>query len=113
MAIERFTWQIEKGATGDIKQRTRSKQFGDGYEQSVSDGINNKVQSWPISHTGSAERIKEIIAFLDRHKGAKAFLWMPPLGELGLYKCPNGYQPSHKGGSVYTLTATFEQTFHP
>jgi phage-related protein len=35
MAIERFTWQIEKGATGDIKQRARSKQFGDGYEQSL------------------------------------------------------------------------------
>jgi phage-related protein len=112
MAVERFSWQIEKGATGDIKQRARSKKFGDGYEQSVSDGINNKTQSWPISHTGSAARIKEIIAFLDRHKGATAFLWIPPLGELGLYKC-TGYQPSHKGGSVYTLTATFEQTFHP
>lgn len=112
MAIERFAWQIEKGAAGDIKQRTRSKQFGGGYSQSVSDGINNKMQSWPISHTGTAARIKEIIAFLDRHKGANAFLWTPPLGELGLYKC-TGYQPSHKGGSVYTLTATFEQTFHP
>jgi phage-related protein len=112
MAIERFTWQTEKGATGDIKQRVRSKQFGDGYSQSVSDGINNKTQSWPISHTGNAARIKEVIAFLDRHQGAKAFLWTPPLGELGLYKC-TGYQPANKGGSVYTLTATFEQTFHP
>ncbi|MHC8321127.1 phage tail protein [Pseudomonas sp. GB2N2] len=113
MAIERFTWSTEKGATGDIKQRIRSKGFGDGYSQSVSDGINNKVQSWPVSYTGTAARIKEIIVFLDRHKGAKAFLWTPPLGELGLYKCPNGYQPSHKGGAVYVLTATFEQTFHP
>lgn len=112
MAIERFTWQTEKGATGDIKQRTRTKQFGDGYGQTVSDGINNEQQSWPVSYTGSAARIKDIIAFLRRHKGAKAFLWMPPMGELGLYKCA-GFQPSHKGGSAYTLTATFEQTFHP
>ncbi|TWC27718.1 MULTISPECIES: phage tail protein [unclassified Pseudomonas] len=112
MAIERFTWQTEKGATGDIKQRVRTKGFGDGYSQSVSDGINNEQQSWPVTHTGSSDRIKEIITFLRRHKGAKAFLWTPPLGELGLYKC-NGFQPSHKGGSVYTLTATFEQTFHP
>ena len=35
MAIERFTWATEKGAEGDITQRVRSKQFGDGYEQSV------------------------------------------------------------------------------
>ncbi|MBU6957201.1 phage tail protein [Pseudomonas sp. CVAP len=112
MALETFTWQIEKGAAGEIKQRVRTKQFGDGYGQTVSDGINNKMQSWPISHTGTAVRIKEIMAFLDRHQGAKAFLWTPPLGELGLYKC-NGYQPIHKGGAAYTLTATFEQTFHP
>lgn len=112
MAIERFTWQTEKGATGDIKQRVRTKGFGDGYSQSVSDGINNEQQSWPVTHTGSSERIKEIITFLRRHKGTKAFLWTPPLGELGLYRC-TGFQPSHKGGSVYTLTATFEQIFHP
>lgn len=113
MAIERFTWPTEKGVAGEIKQRTRTKQFGDGYSQAVSDGINNEQQSWPVSFTGNVARIKEIIDFLRRHKGANAFLWTPPLGELGLYKCPAGFQPSHKGGSVYTLTATFEQTFHP
>jgi phage-related protein len=112
MAIERFTWQVDKGATGDISQRTRTKQFGDGYSQSVSDGINNEQQSWPVSFTGPKARIQEVIAFLRRHKGANAFLWVPPLGVLGLYKC-TGYQPSHKGGTVYTLSATFEQTFHP
>ena len=37
MAIERFTWATEKGAEGDVTQRVRSKQFGDGYEQSVAD----------------------------------------------------------------------------
>ena len=112
MALETFTWQIEKGAAGDVSQRTRTKQFGDGYSQTVSDGINNKMQSWPYSFTGAKEQVKEVIAFLDRHNGAKGFVWTPPLGELGLYKC-NGYKPTHKGGNVYTLTATFEQTFHP
>lgn len=112
MALERFTWQIEKGAEGDISQRVRSKQFGDGYSQSVSDGINNKSQSWPFSYTGKAVTIKQIIAFLDRHAGAKAFLWTPPLGELGLYKC-TGYKPAHRGGDVYALTGTLEQTFNP
>ncbi|WP_053183678.1 phage tail protein [Pseudomonas thivervalensis] len=112
MAIERFTWATEKGAAGDVKQRVRTKEFGDGYSQTVSDGINNEQQSWPVTYTGSSALIQEIVDFLRRHKGAKAFLWTPPLGELGLYKC-NGYQPTHRGGNVYTLSATFEQTFHP
>eukprot|EP01133_Synstelium_polycarpum_P006220 gene6220-7204_t len=50
-----------------------------------------------------ASRILEIRKFLDRHKGAKGFLWTPPLGELGLYKC-NGYKPVHRGGQVYAIT---------
>ena len=111
MAIETFIWQSEKGE-GEIKQRVRTQQFGDGYAQSVSDGINNKSQTWPFLHTGPKDKIKAIMAFLDRHQGAKAFLWTPPLGELGLYKC-NGYKPSPRGGQVYSLSATFEQAFHP
>lgn len=51
-----------------------------------------------VSHTGSKAWIKEIIAFLDRHRGVKAFLWSTPLCELGFYKC-NGYKPGHRGGN--------------
>lgn len=112
MAIERFTWATEKGVEGDIKQRVRTTQFADGYAQSTEDGINNKSQAWPVTFTGMKGRIKDIMDFIDRHKGAKGFLWEPPLGDLGLYKC-NGYKPVHRGGSVYAITATFEQTFHP
>ena len=112
MAIERFTWATEKGADGDVTQRVRTKQSGDGYAQSVEDGINNQSKSWPVVFTGMKDRILEIRRFLDRHKGAKGFLWTPPLGVLGLYKC-TGYKPVHRGGQVYAITATFEQTFHP
>ena len=65
-----------------------------------------------MAFTGQKERIREIMAFIDRHKGAKAFLWAPPLGDLGLYKC-NGYKPAHRGGQMYAITTTFEQAFHP
>jgi phage-related protein len=112
MAIERFIWETEKGAEGDVAQRVRTKQFGNGYEQSVEDGLNNQSQSWPLVFTGAKPRVMLIKAFFDRHKGAKAFLWTPPLGELGLYKC-KGYKPVHRGGQVYAITATFLQAFHP
>lgn len=112
MALETFTWQVEIGASGDVTQRVRVQKFADGYSQAVEDGLNNKEQSWAISHTGSEARIREIIAFFDRHKGSRAFLWTPPLGELGLYKA-NGYKPTPKGGTANTVTATFEQTFQP
>jgi phage-related protein len=112
MAIQTFTWSVENGATGDITHRVRSVQFGDGYSQKAADGLNSKSQSWPISHTGPQEQVRAIVDFLDLHRGAKAFLWTPPLGELGLFTCAS-YRTACRGGEVYTLTATFEQTFHP
>ncbi|MNJ71201.1 phage tail protein [Pseudomonas sp. R32] len=112
MAIETFTWPVQTGEQGDVTFAVRTKRFGDGYEQSVGESLNNRSQSWPVSYTGQKTRVKQIMDFLDRHKGSKAFLWTPPMGELGLYKCAS-YKPSNRGGIVYTISATFTQTFHP
>lgn len=112
MALETFTWCPRTDPQGQTKFRVRTKDFGDGYSQSVSDGINNKSQSWPLVFLGGEERTREIMRFIDSHKGARGFLWTPPLGDLGLYKC-DGYQLTPHGAENYTLTATFEQTFQP
>lgn len=112
MALETFTWCPRTEPQGQISFRTRTQAFADGYSQSVTDGINNKSQSWPLVFVGGEARTRQILEFLDRHQGAKGFLWTPPLGVLGLYKCTS-YQPTPNGGNIYTLTATFEQTFHP
>lgn len=112
MAIETFTWRLQSGEQGEFTFAVRTKRFADGYEQSVGESLNNRSQSWPITYTGTKEQVKVVKAFLDRHQGAKAFLWTPPLGELGLYKCA-GYQLSNRGGLIYALAATFTQTFHP
>lgn len=112
MAIEIFAWKVEARGDGDITFAQRVTQFGDGYRQTSGDGINNESQSWSISHVGKKEAALEIAAFLRRHKNGKAFLWTPPLGELGLYTCA-GFKPTNLGGSTWRITATFDQTFHP
>ncbi|WP_434681373.1 phage tail protein [Pseudomonas sp. R1-18] len=112
MAVETFTWCPSKGTSSTPSYRTRSSQFGDGYEQVVGDGINNKQDSWPLSFTESRDEALLIKSFLDRHGGYKAFFWTPPLGELGLYRA-TAPSVTPIGGGVYTLTSTFTQTFHP
>lgn len=47
------------------------------------------------------------MAFLDRHAGAKAFLWTTPLGELGLFTRKNP-APTPMGGGVFKLTVTIK-----
>ncbi|WP_339504038.1 phage tail protein [Pseudomonas sp. RL_105y_Pfl2_101] len=112
MAIETFTWCVHAQSSGATSYATRSRKFGDGYEQIAADGPNNVSEEWSISVSGNGATIKAIKAFLDQHGGAKSFLWKPPLGELGMYlgESPN---ISDGQGDYYTLTATFRQSFHP
>ncbi|QJI29906.1 phage tail protein [Pseudomonas sp. ADAK18] len=112
MAIETFAWATQSGDSPTFEYRTRESRFGGGYRQVVGDGPNNKEDSYPIAHTGSKARALEIMAFFDRHAGAKAFLWTTPLGELGLFTCKDPV-PTPMGGEVFKLTATFERAFHP
>ncbi|MGX4728075.1 phage tail protein [Pseudomonas corrugata] len=112
MVMETFTWVPDKEPSGTVSFRVKSAKFGDGYEQVAEDGINNKTQSWPLTFTGPKARIAEIKAFLDNQKGATAFSWTEPFGEVLLMRCKE-YQPTHVGGNVYRLSATFEQAFHP
>jgi phage-related protein len=112
MAIETFTWPTQFGDTPDISWRTRKSQFGNGYKQVAGDGPNNKEQSFPITYTGTKVTAVKIMAFLNRHGGARAFLWTNPLGELGLYTCEKA-APTPIGGGQFKVTATFEQAFHP
>ncbi|WKN20792.1 phage tail protein [Azotobacter vinelandii] len=112
MPIETFAWSPERDAQGDITYRTRTAQFGDGYAQVVGDGINNRQQSWPLTFIRRREEAQAILDFFDQHAGHKAFLWTPPLGQLGLWRvATHSLRPM--GGGVYTITATFEQAFAP
>lgn len=112
MAIDTFAWPTQNGDSPTFDYRTRESRFGGGYKQIVGDGPNNKADSYPITYTGQKAKVQQIMAFLDRHAGAKAFLWTTPLGEVGLFTCKNPV-PTPVGGGVFKLTATFERAFHP
>lgn len=112
MAAQVFNWIADNGATGESQYRTRSVQFGDGYSQSVGDGINSKTQIWPLSFTKNRVDSEAIIAFIDQHQGYKAFQWAPPLGTASLWKVTQSTN-TPLGGGIYRISATFEQSFHP
>lgn len=109
---ETFKWKATGTPAGQVTLRVLKSQYGDGYSAELADGINNKVQNWPLLFMGSEVEMQEIVDFLDDHAGAIGFFWTPPLGKQGLYKVAS-YAPSHLGGDVYSVSATFEQKFAP
>lgn len=109
---ERFTWRATGQPSGTASFRRLTAQFGDGYRQVAGDGINNKVQSWPLTFSGDKKDMAALAAFLDRHAGIRSFLWTPPMGEEGFYEAP-AYTLNPVGGDVYSVSATFQQVFRP
>lgn len=112
MALQLFTWIPTNSATGEKNFTVNKAEFGDGYSQSVARGVNNDKQSWPLTFTYKKTDALAICAFLDDHKGAKSFAWLPPLGAMSLWTC-EGYSVAPMGADVYRITATFEQVYHP
>lgn len=109
---ERFIWRATGQPSGTTTFRRLTAQFGDGYRQVAGDGINNKVQSWPLTFAGSKKEMGALVAFLDKHAGIRSFLWKPPLGDEGLYEAVT-HSINPVGGDVYTVSATFQQVFKP
>lgn len=106
MALETFNWSPRNGPTGDIKNRTRSAQYGDGYEQVTGDGINPETQSWPLTFVGMNSEIKPILKFVRSHGETRAFKWVNPLGELGLYRAIQ-IKPTQIDFARMSLSVTF------
>jgi phage-related protein len=107
-----FTWQHDAKPTGTTTLRVLTAQFGDGYKQTAADGLNNKVQSWPLTFTGTSAKLTPIRDFLDARGGYQSFLWTPPLGTQALFKSAT-YAMRHLGGDAYEISTTFEQSFQP
>lgn len=107
-----FTWRVHSTAAGGGEFTTAKAQFGDGYSQEVALGINNEVQKWNVTVSERASVLRdEALDFIRDHRGL-SFLWTPPLGEEGYYRCKK-YQASDQGGAYFTLNMEFEQVFEP
>jgi len=107
-----FTWCPSVDPQGQVRFRTFDAQFGDGYKQSVGDGINNRIQSWPLTFKGKGAYIQPIVEFLDDHLGFMPFQWTPPLGSPALFEVKE-YNLIPHGADYYTLTVPFQQVFAP
>ncbi len=110
MAVERFNWRTERQMDVTINYNVIETSFGDGYKQVSADGINNKTEQYGVRINAKTKIAKEILAFFDRHKGVKSFLWEPPLGQLGLYTCLDP-KPQAQGGDLWLITGTFIRSY--
>jgi phage-related protein len=102
-----FTWNIDYGASQEEEPRVRRAQFGDGYSQRVTDGLNDNMPKWSVRVVSSPVTVEAARAFLAAQKGVTAFDWTPPNGTSGKYICSRWSRTIDDYGTA-TLSATFE-----
>lgn len=107
---ETFTWTPLAGSTETATIGVRLPRLGDNCQKVTADRSNQQIESWPVSFTGTKEKIRPIRDFLDRHAGYQVFNWTPPTGEKGLFRSFD-ITVTPLGGEIYTLSAVFEKAF--
>lgn len=113
MALQTFGWLMNMGASADTTHNVAKVQFGDGYKQLFTVGINNKFKNWQGQKTGDLTTvIKPIEDFLDAHAGVTPFLWTDPKGETHAYTC-SSYNTSQRKGNFWQISLKFERYFLP
>jgi phage-related protein len=102
------------GAQKTSQPKVRQVQFGDGYSQRLTVGLNQNPKAWSLTWEVSEASAETIESFLDlRAADGESFAWTPP-NESTSYKwiCFE-WSKSIPYLNRATIQATFTQVFEP
>ena len=103
------------GAIRKSDPNIRAIQFGDGYQQRVTFGLNQNPKVWDLRWTAKSNSDANAIeAFFDaRAADATSFDWTP-LNDTNTYKwvCKS-WQRNYQYADINEISATFQQVFEP
>jgi phage-related protein len=92
--------------------RVLASEFGDGYIERASDGINSDRAilslSWENVTTAECD---EIFDFFATRKGVTAFIWTPPDQATAKKWVAKPYKKSKNAAGVWAVTTTFTEVF--
>lgn len=107
--MQEFTWCVDSGASLSTDVRANRTQFGDGYAQLSSTGINNTVQSGSLTMTGYSSAVNAAYEFLIARRGVQPFLLM--LDAKKAYVTEGAITREHVGADVWRLSFTVKQFY--
>lgn len=107
-----FTWDIDASSSENTAHSVNKVQFGDGYEQVSSFGINNKRKTWQCSKQSYKSTIDDIYNFLGSTQAVEPFYFQPIKTEQGFTVRLVGEISRQKiGGNVWKISFNLEQAF--
>lgn len=107
-----FTWPTQVGAAKNATFRVGTNEFGDGYTQLYTTGINPRTRTWNLSLIDNDFAVT-VERFIDDHKGIHPFLWTPPDRSEPIPVNCQGYSTSYLGFDVAQVSFTFTEAHLP
>ena len=101
------------GAQKTSQPAVRKVQFGDGYIQRLTFGLNQNPKSWSLTWEVSEANADTIEDFLDARGGAESFDWTPPDTATSYKWICGEWTKTIPYLNRATITATFVQVFEP
>ena len=110
--MKTFTWDIDASSGETTAHSVNKVQFGDGYEQVSSFGINNTRKAWACSKQSYKSTIDDIYNFLGSTQAVEPFYFQPIKTEQGFTVRLVGEVSRQKiGGDVWKISFNLEQAF--
>lgn len=102
------------GAQKSSRPNVRTVQFGDGYQQRMTVGLNQNPKSWSLTWEVTEADADTIETFLNARASDNASFDWTPLDEVTSYKwvCQE-WSKTIPYNNRATITATFQQVFEP
>ena len=102
------------GAQKTNQPKVRQVQFGDGYTQRLTVGLNQNPKSWSLTWEVSETNADTIETFLDaRAADGDSFTWTPPDSATAYQWTCYDWSKSIPSLNRATIQATFTQVFEP
>lgn len=106
-----FFWKPSYNPDISIQPNVKKVQFGDGYDQSSPDGINNILLPLNLTFDKRTDNeARAILHFLYARKGAESFVFTPPFpyNMNKLFKCGQ-WRHNHIFANNHTITVVFNE----
>ena len=102
------------GAQKQSAPKVRLVQFGDGYEQRLSFGLNQNPKEWSLEFMVDTTDASTIETFLDaRAADSQSFDWTPPDSVTSYKWFCDEWSKDFLGESFFRIRAVFKQVFEP
>ncbi len=106
-----FPYAPDWGCKPTMTPRVLKAQFGDGYDQRVSDGINTRLPVWPLTFSVRTQTEAQAIAswLATNNADTTSFDWTAPDGTVGKW-IANKWSPATPDEyNSWSVTAEFRQ----